>query len=37
MRNFKNVKSNKDTIEELNTIYGDCSIDQTSNFQVPSN
>jgi hypothetical protein len=37
MRNFKNVKSNKDTIEELNTIYGDCSIDESANFQVASN
>jgi len=37
MNNFKNVKSSNDTIEELHTIYGDCSKDETATFQVPSN
>lgn len=37
MIKFKNVKSNKDTLEELNTTYGDCSKDESANFQVASN
>ena len=35
MNNFKYIKSSVENIEELHTIYGDCSKDETATFQFP--